>query len=131
MPRKQVLSEFEKRELIKIPETEEGLIIKYSLLENDLSIIKTHCRGNANKLGFAILLCYMRYPGIILAFGSDPDRNVLQFVSDQMRINVSEWENYGKREQTRREHINLLQFFMDIGYLITATIIFIKNHFNQ
>lgn len=103
MPRKQVLSEFEIKELIKIPETDEELIINYSLSENDFSIIKNHCRTNTNKLGFAVNLSYMRHPGIILAPELYPDRQILQFISSQLGINVLEWENYGKREQTRRE----------------------------
>ncbi|WP_144283987.1 Tn3 family transposase [Chryseobacterium echinoideorum] len=109
MPRKQVLSEFEIKELIKIPETDEELIINYSLSENDFSIIKNHCRTNTNKLGFAVNLSYMRHPGIILAPELYPDRQILQFISSQLGINVLEWENYGKREQTRREYISILQ----------------------
>ena len=109
MPRKQVLSEFEIKELIKILETDEELIINYSLSENDFSIIKNHCRTNTNKLGFAVNLSYMRHPGIILAPELYPDRQILQFISSQLGINVLEWENYGKREQTRREHISILQ----------------------
>lgn len=109
MPRKQVLSDFEIKELIKIPENEEELIINYSLSENDFSIIKNHCRTNISKLGFAINLSYMRHPGIVLAPDLYPDRKVLQFVGSQLGINILEWENYGKREQTRRDHISILQ----------------------
>lgn len=109
MPRKQVLSDFEIKELIKIPETDEELIINYSLSENDFSIIKNHCRTNTNKLGFAINLCYMRHPGIVLAPELYPDRKILQFIGSQLGINILEWEKYGKREQTRREHISILQ----------------------
>ncbi|WP_241277969.1 MULTISPECIES: Tn3 family transposase [Chryseobacterium] len=94
---------------MKIPETDEELIINYSLSENDFSIIKNHCRTNTNKLGFAVNLSYMRHPGIILAPELYPDRQILQFISSQLGINVLEWENYGKREQTRREYISILQ----------------------
>ncbi|WP_102981273.1 Tn3 family transposase [Chryseobacterium scophthalmum] len=109
MPRKQILSEFEKKELIRIPETDEEVIINYSLTENDFSIIKSHCRTNTNKLGFAIILSYMKHPGIILAPDLYPDQKILQFIGSQLGINVLEWENYGKREQTRRDHISILQ----------------------
>lgn len=109
MPRKQVLSDFEIKELIKIPETDEELIINYSLSENDFSIIKNHCRTNTNKLGFAVNLSYMRHPGINLAPDLYPDQKILHFIGSQLEIDVLEWENYGKREQTRREHISILQ----------------------
>lgn len=62
MPRKKVLSEFEIKKLTETPETEEELIITYTLSENDLVIIKNHCRTNVNKLGFAVLLSYMKHP---------------------------------------------------------------------
>ncbi|WP_175623507.1 Tn3 family transposase [Chryseobacterium schmidteae] len=119
MPRKQVLSDFEIKELIKIPETDEELIINYSLSENDFSIIKNHCRTNTNKLGFAVNLSYMRHPGIILAPDLYPDQKILQFIGSQLGINVLEWENYGKREQTRREHISTLQSVYGFRIFIT------------
>lgn len=109
MPRKKVLSEFEIKKLTETPETEEELIITYTLSENDLVIIKNHCRTNVNKLGFAVLLSYMKHPGIILGSEVFPNQNILQFIGNQLGIDILEWKNYGKREQTRREHINILQ----------------------
>lgn len=109
MHRKQVLSDSEIKELIKIPETDEELIINYSLSENDFLLLKNHCRINTNKLGFSVNLSYMRHLGIILAPDLYPDRKILQYIGNQLGINVLEWENYGKREQTRREHISILQ----------------------
>lgn len=120
MPRKQILSHFEIKELIKIPETDEELIINYSLSENDVSIIKNHCRTNTNKLGFAVNLSYMRDPGIVLAPDLYPNQKILQFIGSQLGINVLEWENYGKREQTRREHISILQSVY--GFRVFTTI---------
>ena len=34
------------------------------LTESDISLTKQK-RGDANRLGFAVQLCYMRYPGIL------------------------------------------------------------------
>ena len=45
---------------------EDEFIRIYSLSEQDISIIESNCRGKSNKLGFAVLLSYMRCPGIIL-----------------------------------------------------------------
>ncbi|CAA7196693.1 DUF4158 domain-containing protein [Chryseobacterium potabilaquae] len=112
MPRKQMLSDLEIKELIKIPETDEELIINYSLSENDFSIIKNHCRTNTNKLRFVINLSYMRHPGIVLAPDLYPDQKILQFMGSQLGINVLEGGNYGKREQTRRDHISILRLLV-------------------
>nr|WP_230990734.1 DUF4158 domain-containing protein [Bathymodiolus platifrons methanotrophic gill symbiont] len=42
----------------------DALIQHYSFNETDLALISQH-RGSENRLGFAMQLCYMRYPGII------------------------------------------------------------------
>lgn len=80
----------------------------YSLDSADLAIAKNH-RGDANRLGFAVQLCYMRYPGIILALSDKPTPKIVQIVSDQLDINSDEWGKYGKRAETRREHLQELQ----------------------
>lgn len=76
--------------------------------EFDLSIIKQH-RGAANRLGFAVHLCYMRYPGIILGIDEAPFIPLLNYVAEQLKISVESWNDYGKRDQTRREHLNELR----------------------
>ena len=63
MPRKNVLSETEKQSLLIIPTELSELSKYYFLAETDISIINQK-RGVHNKIGFAILLCCMRYPGI-------------------------------------------------------------------
>lgn len=65
MPRRRVLTEIEKRSLLVIP-TDLAEMSKYYLLsEKDMSIIDQR-RGLHNKIGFTLLLCCMRYPGISL-----------------------------------------------------------------
>ncbi|OGB21535.1 MAG: hypothetical protein A3I66_00170 [Burkholderiales bacterium RIFCSPLOWO2_02_FULL_57_36] len=62
-------------------------------------------RGEANRLGFAVQLCLLRFPGY--ALGNDlamPDP-VIQWVARQIRVNASTWANYGERDTTRREHL--------------------------
>ena len=66
MPRRSILTTSEKDSLVAIPESEEELIRYYTLSETDLSIIRQH-RGAANRLGFAVQLCFMRYPGIAIS----------------------------------------------------------------
>ena len=65
MPRRQILSDLERNSLLALPESQYELIQLYTLTEHDLSIISQQ-RGAFNRLGFAIQLCYMRYPGMIL-----------------------------------------------------------------
>ncbi len=108
MPRRSILSSIERLALLCIPETQDELIKYYTFSETDLSLIQQH-RGAANQLGFAVQLCYMRYPSIILGVDEIPSVMLLAFVSQQLGVDSASWEQYGQREQTRREHLIELQ----------------------
>jgi TnpA family transposase len=115
MPRKQTLSESDKKELIRLPELEEEFIRCYSLSERDISIIQNNCRGNANKIGYAVNLCYMRYPGIILPLNQIPDPTLVNYIGEQLNIKPENWNEYGKRVETRREHLLSIQLNFKIN----------------
>ena len=108
MPRCTVLSSSEREGLFALPDNNKDLIQQYTFSESDLSIIRQH-RGAANRMGFAIQLCYMRYPGIILSINEKPFPPLLNFVADQLKMSANVWDEYGKRDQTRREHLIELQ----------------------
>lgn len=108
MPRHSILSATERENLLAIPDNQEKLIQYYALSESDLSIIRQH-RGTSKRLGFAVQLCYMRYPGIILGVNQKPSPLLLKFVADQLDVAVDEWDEYGKRIPTRRDHLLELQ----------------------
>ena len=108
MPRRSILSASEKQSLIALPDKQAEFIRCYSLSEADISVIKQR-RGDANRIGFAIQLCYMRYPGIILGPNEYPDSDLLNFTSQQLSIAPTSWNEYSFREKTRREHILELQ----------------------
>jgi len=100
MPRKQVLSENDKKTLFNIPNAQEDIHARYVFSENDISIIRNNCRGSANRLGFAVLLSYMRFPGIVLPANADPDQMLLLYVSSQIGVAPSQWNNYGSAHET-------------------------------
>lgn len=108
MPRRSILSITEKQSLIALPDNQAEFIRHYSFSESDLSIIRQR-RGDANRLGFAIQLCYMRFPGIILGIKQTPYPHLLNYVAQQLNISPNAWESYGLREITRREHLIELQ----------------------
>ena len=108
MPRRTVLSSSEREGLFALPDNQKDLIQQYTFSESDLSIIRQH-RGAANRMGFAIQLCYMRYPGIILSINEKPFPPLLNFVADQLKMSANVWDEYGKRDQTRREYLTELQ----------------------
>ncbi len=91
MPRRSILSSIERLALLCIPETQDELIKYYTFSETDLSLIQQH-RGAANQLGFAVQLCYMRYPSIILGVDEIPSVMLLAFVSQQLGVDSASWE---------------------------------------
>ena len=54
-------------------------------------------------------LCYLRFPGVILGVNESPFLPLLKLVADQLKVGVENWDEYGQREQTRREHLVELQ----------------------
>ena len=108
MPRRSTLSAAEREQLLALSESPWEFIRQYTFSEADLSLIHQH-RGAANRLGFAVQLCYMRFPGVVLGLDQLPPPSLLAFVATQLKLAVPEWSVYGQREQTRREHLLELQ----------------------
>ena len=108
MPRRSILSFSERENLLALPDTKDDLIRHYTFNETDLSIIRQR-RGPANRLGFAVQLCYLRFPGVILGVNELPFPPLLRMMAAQLNVPVESWEEYGQREQTRREHLVELQ----------------------
>ena len=108
MPRRSILSAAEREGLLGLPEAKDELIRLYTLDDADLSIIRQH-RGPANQLGFAVQLCYLRFPGRVLGVDERPAGPLLEMVAAQIEVSMQRWDDYGQREQTRREHLVELQ----------------------
>jgi TnpA family transposase len=108
MPRRSILSATERESLVALPNDKDELIRLYTFNDADLSRIRQH-RGAENRLGFAVQLCYMRYPGIVLPTDTKPDTHLLRMVADQLKLSEDIWNDYGQRAETRREHLLELQ----------------------
>ena len=57
-----ILSAAERESLLALPDNRDDLIRRYTLSPSDIAIIRQR-RGAANRLGFAVQLSYLRYPG--------------------------------------------------------------------
>lgn len=108
MPRRSILSATEWTSLLSMPQAQDDLIRLYTFSDADLAVIGQH-RGAANRLGFAVQLCYMRFPGVMLESGDVPPDALLALVASQLKVPQSVWLDYGARENTRREHLIELQ----------------------
>src|SRR3990167_7172080 len=108
MPRRSILSAAERESLLALPDTKDDLIRHYTFSDTDLSIIRQR-RGLVNRLAFPVQFCSLRFPGVILGANQPPFPPLLKLVADQLKIGVESWDEYGQREQTRREHLVELQ----------------------
>ena len=61
--------------------------------------------GEHNRLGIAVQLCYLRFPGRTLSAGEVPHVPVLGIVAAQLDLPPGLWDHYAIRDETRREHV--------------------------
>lgn len=108
MPRRSLLSAAQLDSLLAVPTSEEEIRRHYTLDDRDLSHIRQR-RGTHNRLGFAVQLCCLRYPGQPLAADTTPPDRLLAYIAEQLRVPATAWEVYARRDETRREHALELQ----------------------
>ncbi len=113
MPRRSILSTTERDGLMALPQSQDELIQHYTLNESDLSLIRQR-RGEANRLGFAVQLCLLRYPGFALSPGMGVPDPLIHWVARQVRSDAASWPKYGSRDETRREHFQELRAYLGL-----------------
>jgi TnpA family transposase len=118
MPRRSILSAAERESLLALPDTKDESVTTRSAKPTSPS---SGSGAAANRLGFAVQLCYLRFPGVILGVDEPPFPPLLKLVADQLKVSVESWDEYGQREQTRREHLVELQTVFGFQPLPWAT----------
>ena len=111
MPRRSILSAAERESLLELPDTQDELIRHYTFSEPDLSLIRQR-RGEANRLGVAVQLCLLRFPGQGLLPDAAVPMSLLQWIGRQLRLDPACWPQYAEREETRREHLLELRAYL-------------------
>jgi hypothetical protein len=88
--------------------TESSDLTKYYLLsDEDLALVHERRRAE-NRLGFALQLCLIRYPGRLLRASEQLPQALIAFVAEQLGTDPDVFGAYAKRDETRREHASLL-----------------------
>ena len=104
MARRQRLSEAQIAELFDPPTEQRELVRHYTLSDTDLAAIR-RCRGDHNRLGYALMLCYLRYPGRALRAGERPPTPLLAFVAEQIECSSGLHRRIPRRRSgTGRRH---------------------------
>jgi TnpA family transposase len=97
------LSEIQIAELFDPPTEQRELVRYYTLSEADLAAI-ARCRGDHNRLGHALMRCYLRYPGRVLHVGERPPAAMLEFVAEQIGVFPAFIDEYLASERNRQRH---------------------------
>jgi TnpA family transposase len=116
MPRRTLLSSEQHTRLFGIPVHQAEMAKHYMLSMEDLALIRAKRRAT-NRLGFAIQLCALRYPGRALNPVESPPAPMLSFVASQLNIDSALFADYAHRDETRREHLVELQKVLRIRSL--------------
>ncbi|RXK33296.1 hypothetical protein BBD39_11275 [Arsenophonus endosymbiont of Bemisia tabaci Asia II 3] len=69
-------------------------------------------RGDANRLGIAVQLCLLRFPGQGLLPNATVSASLLQWVGQQLQLDPVCWSQYTERDETRREHLLELRAYL-------------------
>ena len=85
------------------PTDQHELVRHYTLSDADITMIR-RCRGDHSRLGYAVMLCYLRHPGRPLHAGERPAAALVSFVAGQIDVLPDAIDGYLASEQNRRRH---------------------------
>jgi TnpA family transposase len=80
----------------------------YTMSAHDLEIVGRR-RRPANRLGFAVHLGLLRFPGRTLADMPEVPKRVVQYIAEQIGVDPDVFEHYGERDNTIFEHLDELR----------------------
>lgn len=108
MPRRSILTERQRSALFDLPTDETLMLRHYTLADDDIEHINERRRPE-NKVGFALQLCALRYPGRLLSSGEVIPEKVLRFIAAQLGLTGDDVLPYAARRQTRQQHLHALR----------------------
>ncbi len=91
------------------PEDEELIGRYYTFSNEDLRLIR-RLREEENRLGFAVQLCYWRYPGRKWEVNEKVPSHILNYIAEQIDVDPHRLVFYASiRQETRRDHLMSLR----------------------
>ena len=101
MARQRLLSEAAHARLLGLPANEREVLRYATLSAGDLELVAGR-RGEANQLGFALMLVCLRHPGRVLEANEVPPPGLLLHLARQLDVDAGAFGAYSRRDQTRR-----------------------------
>jgi TnpA family transposase len=107
MARRRLFSDEHWAGLFALPADERDVVRHCTLTPDDLALIGVK-RSAHNRLGYALLLCALRYPGRALDVGEVPPVRMVAYIARQLGVDPATLAAYPGRPQTRREQLSEL-----------------------
>ena len=85
-----------------------SMLRHYILADDDIEHINER-RRSENRIGFALQLCALRYPGRLLSSDEVIPEKVLRFIAAQLGLIGDDILPYAARRQTRQQHLHALR----------------------
>ena len=104
---KELFSQEQRELFMKIPEDELILATYYTFSKSDLEVIHRH-RRDENKIGFALQLALLRYPGCYIK--SIP-KTVISYIVKQIGTGILPARKYPQRDNTLWQHMKEIKAF--------------------
>ena len=104
MPRQEILSPAQRAQLLMLPTDVREVAECYTFSPADLDLIAKR-RGESNRLGFAVQLAFLRYPGRSWSPDESVPAPMLRFIADQVGVGPERMAGYAARDETRKEHL--------------------------
>lgn len=124
MPARIAMTERQRAELLALPVTEEEVVARYSLDDAELKAI-ARLRSPANRLGYALQLCCLRYPGRYLRRGEMLPAVMLDYIAEQIDVDADVIAEFARRGPTRYEQLAVIKrnhAFQDLTHPLRATL---------
>ena len=116
MARREVLSPSQRLKLDGLPvDPDDRLLARHhTLAEEELAVARKR-RGRSNRLGFAVLLALLRFPGRPLRSDERAPEKVVRYVASQVGEDPGAMDAYpAGRDATRREHLS--EIYENFGF---------------
>jgi hypothetical protein len=104
MSRQEILSPAQRTQLLMLPTDVRQVAECYTFSPADLDLIAKR-RGEPNRLGFAVQLAFLRYPGRSWVSDESVPAPMLRFIADQVGVGPEKLVGYAARDETRKEHL--------------------------
>src|SRR5271157_4847863 len=111
MKKHEILSPQSRAALFDPPTDPAAIVRHYTFSPEDLALIRQRRRA-ANRLGFAVNLAYLQFPGRVPGVDEAPPADMLAFIAAQVGCEAAEFAGYARREETRWEHLGELQAYL-------------------